>query len=852
MLSIAYYFLQVTLCSAVMMLYYGFVLRNKRFHQYNRFYLLGVAVLAWLMPLLKIEINKPQEAVSIPIQLFSVIADTNSEFEKTVADKGFQLSWEMLAVAIYLTVSSVLLIMLIVALVKIYKLLKTNSCKNLDNVYLVLTQANGTPFSFFKFIFWHTDIDVTTSTGKQMLRHELTHVQEKHSADKLLLQIVLVFGWLNPIFWLLKRELETIHEFIADHKTIDNGDTATLATMLLAAAYPQQRFTLTNPFFYSPIKRRIAMLTNNKHPRFSYARRLVVLPLLVTVTLLFAFRKKETKPITLSVASALENVVGNIADVTNTADCLPVNVTNAKLTKTYTVVIDAGHGGTDPGAPGIDGKSFEKDIALSISRLVKAQNANTNINIVLTRDNDVFLTPPQRVDFVNKLGADLFVSLHCNSKSSAIDLNGRAKGNPMEGVEVIIANKQKAKNYQANYELANYLQNSLLPLNSGDKGILTRQVGIWILQETNCPSSLIECGYMDVANDLKKLKNTQHQQTLATNILKGIETYLVSKEKGVISVAVDTVPKKKVVIIDSNKVVTLTSKSTALNGKLLNDTISINVKKSSLDSVLIIVAGKKIASTEMNKLIPADIKSITVLKDKTATEKYGEEGKNGVIEIELKEPLESLKLSKVFTEVQTPAEFPGGAMAWKKYLDRNLKIPEEAKTKNAPAGKYSVEVAFIVGVDGGLSNIKALTDPGYGTADAAIALIAKGPKWQPAVQNGIKVTSIKKLSIAFVIDEKSVFNSKNSLEQFIATQRVLPSELNKFQQVSADISEVFWVGSFKHLFINIIRKSGAREIYDLFDVKNKAVALAKYDESLLFHCKFLLDRIDYLRKSLKA
>ena len=396
MLTVAYYFLQVCLCSAVMMCYYTLVLRNKRFHQYNRFYLLGVAILPWLVPLVKIEINKPIEVPTLPIQLFAVIADANSEFEKTVASKGFQLTWDTVAVLVYITISAVFFVTFLVALVKIYKLLKQSSCKRLDNVFLVLTQANGTPFSFFKFIFWNTEIDVTTHTGKQMLQHELTHVQEKHSADKILLQLVLIVGWFNPIFWLLKRELETIHEFIADNKTIANGDTATLATMLLTAAYPQQKFALTNPFFYSPIKRRIAMLTNNKNPKFSYARRLVVLPLLVAITLLFAFRKKEDKPVTISVASAIENVVGSLSNNNPVTGRFSAIFNPVMLKKTYTVVIDAGHGGTDLGSLGIDGISTEKEIALSIAKLVKASNSNANINIVLTRDNDVYNSPPQK------------------------------------------------------------------------------------------------------------------------------------------------------------------------------------------------------------------------------------------------------------------------------------------------------------------------------------------------------------------------------------------------------------------------------------------------------------------------
>jgi N-acetylmuramoyl-L-alanine amidase len=910
MLSIAYYFLQVSLCSAVMMLYYALVLRNKRFHQYNRFYLLGVAVLPWLMPLVKIEINKPQEAVSIPIQLFSVIADTNSEFEKTVADKGFQFTWETLVATLYIAVSSVLLTMLLIAMVKIYKLLKTNSCKNLDDVYLVLTQANGTPFSFFKFIFWHTDIDVTTTAGKQMLQHELTHVREKHSLDKLLLQIVLIIGWANPIFWLLKRELETIHEFIADNKAIDNGDTAALATMLLAAAYPQQRFALTNPFFYSPIKRRIAMLTNNKHPRFSYARRLVVLPLLVTVTLLFAFRKKETKPITLSVASALENVVGTIADATNTADGLPVNVINAKLTKTYTVVIDAGHGGTDVGAPGIDGKSHEKDIALSIAKLVKAQNANANINIVLTRDNDVFLTPPQRVDYVNKLGADLFVSLHCNS-ADPIKTNNGYKNNPARGYEVVIPSRERPG--MEDCKLLASSINSVFNSSSFAVGqVVQKKVGIWILQATNCPATLVECGYMSNQDDLKALKNVSNQQEIATNILKGIETYLVSKEKGVSALVVDTVPNRKtenkeVTVIlgkfipnkgfDSSKYLlpgdTLKMQRIGINDVAANAFIiygkkriskselekeyylpfikidlslvktSSDIKRYGIDAkdgvviartittFLVVVDGKE-AKNNLDDINPNSIKSITVLKDKNAIDKYGEKGKDGVIEVELKKESEALNGDKVFSEVETPAEFPGGVIAWKKYLELNLKIPEEAKTKNAPAGKYSVEVSFLVQKDGSLSHIDALNNPGYGTADVAIGLIGNGPKWIPAVQNGRKVNSIKKLTITFIIDENSAFTSKNPLEQPVATQRVLPAELKKFQQVSADIFEVFWIGSVKHLVIKIQHKNGSIESYNLFDAKSKSLALAKYDESILLNCKFVLKAINEQKKLLKA
>ena len=293
MLPIAYYFLQVCLCSAVMMGYYWLVLRNKRFHQYNRFYLLAVLGLSWMIPLIKIQWNKPVATDSEVLNILSIVADNNSEMDASLASKGFQFSWETGLLFLYVIGVVLLLGLMVVSFVRLYQLLKTYPCRNVGDMYLILTQAKGAPFSFFRYNFWHNSIDLHSDAGKQMLEHELTHVKEKHSIDKVLIQLVLVVGWFNPFFWLLKKEMEMIHEFIADKKAVQNGDSASLAQMLLTAAYPQHYYAMTNPFFFSPIKRRLQMITNNKNPRFTYLRRLVILPLLAIVLVLFAFRSQR-------------------------------------------------------------------------------------------------------------------------------------------------------------------------------------------------------------------------------------------------------------------------------------------------------------------------------------------------------------------------------------------------------------------------------------------------------------------------------------------------------------------------------------------------------------------------------
>jgi hypothetical protein len=290
MLSFAYYLLQVAVCSAVMMGYYWLVLRNKRFHQYNRFYLLGVALLSWVVPVIKIRIDSITSGYRV-MQLLWTVADNNSYFE-TTTDKGFQVNWNLLVVLAYAIVSVFFLLSLLIALNKIGHLLKNGVHKNLTGVYLVFTRTQGTPFSFFKYIFWNEDVSLQTTTSQQILRHELVHVREMHSIDKIILKVVMIAGWYNPLFWLVKSELEMIHEFIADHKAIKDRDTALLAEMLLSAVYPQQYFMLTNPFFFSPVKRRLFMFVNNKKPRYSYARRVIILPLMAVIIILFAFRKK--------------------------------------------------------------------------------------------------------------------------------------------------------------------------------------------------------------------------------------------------------------------------------------------------------------------------------------------------------------------------------------------------------------------------------------------------------------------------------------------------------------------------------------------------------------------------------
>ncbi len=116
-------------------------------------------------------------------------------------------------------------------------------------------------------------------------------------------------------------------------------------------------------------------------------------------------------------------------------------------------------------------------------------------------------------------------------------------------------------------------------------------------------------------------------------------------------------------------------------------------------------------------------------------------------------PKQEEDYDKVFTVVQIPAEFPGGLPAWTKYLERNLNR-DLPVNNGAPPGKYTVVVSFIVDKNGGISEVQAENDPGYGTKEEAVRVIKKGPSWKPAVQNGRNVIYRHKQSITFQVSEE--------------------------------------------------------------------------------------------------
>ncbi len=106
--------------------------------------------------------------------------------------------------------------------------------------------------------------------------------------------------------------------------------------------------------------------------------------------------------------------------------------------------------------------------------------------------------------------------------------------------------------------------------------------------------------------------------------------------------------------------------------------------------------------------------------------------------------------NKIFDKVEIEASFPGGDSKWRQYLERNCN-GSVATDAGAPEGTYTTIVQFVVDKEGNISDVKALTNHGYGMEQEAIRAIQKGPKWNPAVQNGRQVKAYRKQPITFQV-----------------------------------------------------------------------------------------------------
>ncbi len=216
-----------------------------------------------------------------------------------------------------------------------------------------------------------------------------------------------------------------------------------------------------------------------------------------------------------------------------------------------TIVIDAGHGGKDPGAIGYRGTK-EKDIALDVAkRLEKKLSKNMNVKIIMTRDEDVFLRLSERTKIANESNGNLFISIHTNAaedrrasgfetfligpnkneaavrvaarENAVLELEGTT-GKKLTNEDLIQATIAQSAFASKSEQFASMVQKEIKKrVQSKDRGV--KQAGFYVLMGASMPNVLVELGFISNPTEEKKLRSHQYRDQLATAIYRAVEQY---------------------------------------------------------------------------------------------------------------------------------------------------------------------------------------------------------------------------------------------------------------------------------------------------------------------------------------
>ncbi len=294
-----YYLAESNLYLLVFYLTYFLFFKNTTHYQLNRAYLLFCCIASFILPILQISALKPikpapilsptkQEALIMtvnayatepinvrlpnpPIQSLKTLSSTAPEMHKSAINLP-DLLWYVYLVGAFITLS-----ILIIKLITIYKFVRNGQISVMDKHRVIEMKDSDAAFSFFNNLFIGTKIKETNT----IIKHELIHIHQKHSADIIFLELVKIFNWFNPTVYLVQNSLKIVHEYIADEQIVSNESEAiAYSTFLLQTAFGSNNSSITNSFFnYSQLKNRIMMLNKQRSSKLVKFKYLIIAPI---------------------------------------------------------------------------------------------------------------------------------------------------------------------------------------------------------------------------------------------------------------------------------------------------------------------------------------------------------------------------------------------------------------------------------------------------------------------------------------------------------------------------------------------------------------------------------------------
>jgi len=481
------YLLKVTACTVLFFGFYVVVLRKLTFFKINRFYLLATLLLSFVIPALQFEVKREITVVETeipanvpelkPVSLApaQLIQPVMLEYDQKAEAN---MDWSMLISYAYAGIASLLLLS---CLWRLFSLLRhtKGSVKNKEGLKLVPKTKGFTNCSFFSYVFIDAD-QLSDVDFAVLLKHEQVHARQYHSVDKIILMVFKSLLWFNPIVYLYDKALEQVHEYEADEITSADFGNQAYASLLLKLAVSKSDIPLIHNFVKSPVKDRIKMLFNQKTASMKKLSYLLALP--VGLLLIWGFTIKVT----------------------------PVFLEEKMQEKTFTLVIDATHGGADQGA--IVGDKKEKELTLAIAKEIKIAAEAKGLKVILTHTANQNPNIEERA----AVNGDFLISLQLGA-----DMDTAKNGLKFLTSGTYERDFKLPKANSMTYYIYKSIKN-IEGINVSNKPQSTKNV---LIDGSAKPGIVIVLGYLTNKSDFNFITDNGKQTLLAGKTVEGIMQY---------------------------------------------------------------------------------------------------------------------------------------------------------------------------------------------------------------------------------------------------------------------------------------------------------------------------------------
>jgi len=625
------YILKSSLCLALFYLFYRLLLSKETFHRFNRIALLGVMLISCLLPLVRVTVDRAT-VVNTSVMLVEEDMLMYPWEMQTVVQEEAAFPWREWLVAVYLLGIFFFLLRNLWSLVRMLYLIRHSRCRQMENgICLVIHQAGFAPFSWMKYIvISQTDLD---ENGTDILIHEEAHIRNRHSLDLLLVELCVWLQWFNPAAWLLKQELQNVHEYEADEAVLRQGiDAKRYQMLLIKKAVGARLYSIANSFNHSSLKKRITMMIRKKSNPWARVKYLYVLPLAAVTVAAFA-RPEISEPLD-EISSVKVNDLSAITGKNSPENLSVASNSAADVTLKMKV--------TDQSGSPIVGAS------ILIVNSTSGTLTDLEGNFTLKVNNDQLIS----VSYIGMKSVELSVKECLEKQIKEVRLTSDADSGPQ--LTVVSQSSESASQKAPQHNTTSEPQN-------------TEEVFMVVENMPEFPGGLNAClkfladhvAYPKEAAE-KKIQGRVIVQFVVmkdgsianARVIRSVDPLLDAEALRVIGLMPKWKPgtqRGQAVNVKFTMPITfrLDKDSTDMQPALVGKVIEIsgatkeNNQKAfhfpdGKETPLVVVDGEEISVSSLEKLSSDTFESINVFKGETAINRFGEKGKNGVLLITTK------------------------------------------------------------------------------------------------------------------------------------------------------------------------------------------------------------------------